>query len=216
MEMRGEGDANGGDGDASRPHTNGARADWLEFLSQFLRHPLRVGSVVPSSRFLERRILEAARVAEADTVVELGPGTGGTTRAILGALPAHGRLLTVEINPVFHRRVRAIGDARLIAHLGSAFELADILAHYGLPAPDAVISGIPFSTLPASLGARLARTIGEVLAPGGRFVAYQARDRVAQLCAPVLGGPETVTELRNIPPMRVYRWTARAPLAPGE
>ena len=64
---------------------------WFTFLQEFVRHPRQVASVVPSSRFLERRIVEAAGIRSAKVVVELGPGTGGTTRAILRS-PAHGVL----------------------------------------------------------------------------------------------------------------------------
>lgn len=186
---------------------NGAVHGRLEFFLEFVKHPLQIGSVIPSSRFLERRILDAAGVDTARTVVELGPGNGGTTRAILAAMSPHARLLSIEINPHFHRMVSAIGDPRLIPHLGSACDLADIIVQHDLPAPDAVISGIPFSTLPPDLGESLIRAIPDVLTPGGCFVAYQARDRVAELCDPVMGRSESATEFRNIPPMRVYKWT---------
>jgi len=179
----------------------------LEFFLEFVRHPLQIGSVIPSSRFLERRVLDAAGVSTAKTVVELGPGTGGTTRSILAEMPSHSRLLSIEINPHFHAMVNEIEDRRLIAHLGSACDLPDILAQHDLPAPDAVISGIPFSTLDRELGQALVGAIPGVLAPGGCFVAYQARDSVARLTDPVMSRTHTVTEFRNIPPMRVYRWT---------
>ena len=182
----------------------------LEFFFEFVKHPLQIGSIIPSSRFLERRILEAAGVASARTVVELGPGTGGTTRAILNAMSPDARLLSIEINPQFHRMVSEIDGDRLVAHLGSACDLPDIIAEHNLPAPDTVISGIPFSTLSPELGESLIRAIPGVLAIGGSFVAYQARGRVAELCDPIMGESESATEFRNIPPMRVYKWTADA------
>lgn len=178
----------------------------LQFFLEFIRHPLQIGSVIPSSRFLERRVLDAAGVSSARTVVELGPGTGGTTRSILAEMPADSRLLSIEINPHFHGMVSQIDDPRLIAHLGSACDLDRILEQHELPAPDAVISGIPFSTLSRELGQALVRAIPGTLSPGGCFVAYQARDSVARLCDPVMSRVDTVTEFRNIPPMRVYKW----------
>lgn len=178
----------------------------LEFFLEFIRHPLQIGSVIPSSRFLERRVLDAAGVSTAKMVVELGPGTGGTTRSILAEMADDARLLSIEINPLFHGMVSEIDDRRLVAHLGSACDLGDILAEHDLPAPDAVISGIPFSTLDRELGQALVGAIPGVLAPGGCFVAYQARDSVAQLTDPVMSREHTVTEFRNIPPMRVYKW----------
>ena len=90
------------------------------FFQEFLKHPLQIGSIIPSSSFLERRILEIAGICSAKTIVELGPGTGGMTKAILRAMPQHARLLSIEINPHFHALVSSIEDDRLIAHLGSA------------------------------------------------------------------------------------------------
>lgn len=179
----------------------------LAFFLEFLRHPLQIGSVIPSSRFLEKRILETAGVSEARMIVELGPGTGGTTRAILRAMSHEARLLNIEINPQFHEILGEIRDKRLRAHLGSACDIREALSGHGLPSPDLVISGIPFSTMPRELGTQIIREVQASLAPGGHFVAYQARDRVAVLGREVMGPEDAAPlELLNIPPMRVYRW----------
>jgi Ribosomal RNA adenine dimethylase len=91
----------------------------LEFLRGFLRHPARVGSVVPSSQHLEQRLVRHARLGEARSVVELGPGTGGTSAAFLRAMPACAQLLAIELDAGFYQRLRgAIADARV--HLGQA------------------------------------------------------------------------------------------------
>ena len=124
--------------------------DRLTFFWEFLKHPLQIGSVIPSSRFLERRLLKTAELKSASLVVELGSGTGGTTQAILHAMPPHARLLSIEINPLFYYLISSIKDERLIAHLGNASNLKGILTIYGLGAPDVIISGIPFSTMSPS------------------------------------------------------------------
>jgi phosphatidylethanolamine/phosphatidyl-N-methylethanolamine N-methyltransferase len=178
----------------------------VAFFTEFLKHPLQIGSVIPSSRFLERRVMAAAGIASAKTVVELGSGTGGTTQAILQAMKPHAKLLSIEINPNFHNMVRKIEDKRLIAHLGSACELKEILSMYGLDAPEAVISGIPFSTMPHEIGCQVIEAISTMLAANGCFVAYQFSDRVAHLCRPHLDLAQMELEFINIPPMRVYQW----------
>jgi len=180
--------------------------DRFTFFNEFLRHPLQIGSIIPSSRFAERRIVEAAGVIFAKSIVELGPGTGGTTRAILRAMAPQAKLLSIEINPRLHDLVRRIKDDRFIAHLGSAESLAEIIAAYGLNSPEVFISGIPFSTMSRHTGSEILATISAQLAPNGRFVAYQASDRVSDLCQPYLGTGRMEVELLNIPPMRVFRW----------
>ena len=179
------------------------------FFQEFLKHPFQIGSIIPSSRFLEQRILGASAIASATTVVELGSGTGGTTRAILDAMPKDARLLSIEINPHLHTLVSGIEDERLIAHLGSACELKTIMSMYGLDAPEVVISGIPFSTMNNSDGAQVIAAISSQLAPNGRFVAYQVSRQVATLCRPILGPERVAMELLNIPPMRVFQWEKR-------
>ena len=184
--------------------------DRFAFLQGFLRHPNVVGSVIPSSRFLERRIVDTAALADAHVVVELGPGTGGTTRAMLQKMPRDSKLLAIEMEPKFATLLESEPDPRLIVHRDSAVNLQQAIEIYGLSSPDVIVSGVPFSTMPRSVGRQILRAIWSSLAPGGRFVAYQLRDRVAVLGREIAGAPEVAAEFRNVPPMRVYCW--RKPL----
>ncbi|MCP5155833.1 MAG: methyltransferase type 12 [Ectothiorhodospiraceae bacterium] len=193
-------------GASQRSSRDRAARGRLAFLQGFLRHPERVGSVVPSSRFLERRIVRSAGVRDARLVVELGPGVGGTTRALLAAMPAGARLLAIEIDERFVAMLRAIDDARLLVHHGSARDLVEVLALHRLPAPDAVVAGIPFSTMPPEDAERILAASWAALAPGGALVVYQFRGHVADLGRHFLGPARVELEVRNVPPMRVYRW----------
>ncbi len=180
----------------------------LAFLRGFVAHPDQVGSVIPSSHALEQRLVHSARLLRARCVVELGPGTGGTTRAFLRAMPSSAHLLAIELNDQFAARLRtSIRDPRLSIQQGSAEFIADFLAAHRLPAPDAVISGIPFSTMPDAVADRIAAEIARLLAPGGRLVAYQVRAHVSGYASPYLGRPRKEWELINIPPVRVFTWT---------
>ncbi len=193
------------------PATTAPRRHGVAFLRGFLRNPGQVGSVWPSSRWLEQRLVQRAGIAQARTVVELGPGTGGTTAAFLQALPASGRLLAVELDPGFHGHLaHTLDDPRLLLELASAERLADLLAARRLPAPEAIVSGIPFSTMPADVADRIAALVAQVLRPGGRFVAYQVRAHVARYTAPHLGPARREWELLNVPPVRVFSWTKPA------
>jgi phospholipid N-methyltransferase len=186
----------------------------VTFLQDFLRRPKEVGSIIPSSRFLERRVARVAGLGDARTVVELGPGTGGTSRALLRAMPRGAKLLVIEINPRFAELIRrSVRDPRLVIHVGDARDLPAILRAHDLPAPDVVLSGIPFSTMPRGIGLEIVEAVHRALAPEGRFVAYQVRDRVHHLGRRVFGRAEVELELLNVPPMRVYRWD-RAGAAP--
>ncbi len=178
----------------------------LAFFRGFLQHPDQVGSVVPSSKFLEQRLVDIASIDKARTVVELGPGTGGTTQAILDALPDYAMFLAIELNPEFVSLLESNTDPRLIVHHGNAEQIGQALALYDIARPDVVVSGIPFSTMPSNLALRILHSIWSCLVPGGHFVAYQFRGRVADLGREFLGTPEIKVELLNVPPVRVYNW----------
>lgn len=179
----------------------------LTFLRGFLRDPAGVGSVIPSSRFMERRIVRMTELQDAKVVVELGPGTGGTTRALLNAMRPDAKLVCIEIDQSFVEMVSKIDDPRLIVHRGSAEHVAEVCADHGLAKPDVILSGIPFSTMPPELGRLIVQRVHDALPPGGRFVAYQFRPHVATLSTPIFGQAERdELEALNIPPMRVYRW----------
>lgn len=197
----------------ARPARRGmlaAARDDIAFLKGFLQNPEQVGSVIPSSSFLEQRLVRSAQVSSARCVVELGPGTGGTTRTFLDAMRIDATLLAIELSPTFHARISgAIADPRFIAQLGSAEHIDEFLAARRLPAPEAVISGIPFSTMPADVADRIAKAVANVLAPGGRFVAYQVRAHVADYATPYLGPANKQWEMINIPPVRVFTWTKK-------
>lgn len=182
-------------------------SDAFAFFTSFLKNPRQLGSVIPSSGFLKRRIVRNARLDNARLVVELGPGSGGTTKSILNAMPESARLLSIELNEELYQLGSEIRDSRYIAHLGDATELTRILASHSLPPPDVVISGIPLSIMDKTSVSRLLEVIHQQLSPGGRFVAYQVSDRVDQLNTFFEPSQRTVeVEILNIPPLRVWCW----------
>jgi len=182
------------------------RDDRLVFFQGFLRRPRQIASVVPSSRFLERRVAQLAAVSAVGRVVELGPGTGGTTRALLAAMSPQASLLSIEIDPDFIATLRAIDDDRLTVHHGNAERLAEILREHALDSADAVVSGIPFSLLRPEARRRVVESVWSLLAPGGRFVAYQICGRIETLARPLFGPAQVAVEFRNFPPLRIYAW----------
>lgn len=180
-------------------------ANWT-FFQAFLKAPRVVASVIPSSPFVLRKVVKAADAANARVVVELGGGTGGTTRAMLKAMNPQARMLVIERTADFIGTLSGIDDHRLEVIHGCASAIGEELERRGHPSADAVISGIPFSTMPPELAEEIIAGVYEALAPGGRFVAYQFTDRVADYARPVMGAPEVEYELVNVPPLRLFIW----------
>ena len=184
----------------------GELSERARFFQGFVRRPKEVGSVIPSSRFMEARIVRLVDPASTRVMVELGPGTGGTTRAVLKAMPEDGRLLAIDTNEEFVTGLADLGDPRLIAQQGTAADMEGFLEQHGLPAPEAIFSGIPFSTMPREVGVKILEDAWRLLPPGGRFMAYQFRDEVYRLARAIMGEPAREREWANIPPMYCFRW----------
>jgi len=183
----------------------------IEFFKGFLRNPREVGSVIPSSRFLTRRVMNCGQVRTARVIVELGPGTGVLTRQMLDLMRDDAKLIAVEISNEFADVLETtLGDPRLHVYRGSAAALEGALAAAGETHADLVVSGIPFSTMGNGEGNRTLQAAKRVLGPEGRFVAYQFRSAVRRLAEPVFGRPETHSGFWNIPPMRIYVWSQEA------
>src|ERR1700676_4028320 len=83
----------------------------LCFSRNFLRHPVMLGSIVPSSRFLIRRLLAPIDWSQARVIVEYGPGVGVVTRQILRNMRSDAAVIVIEMNPEFVAFLRsAIAD----------------------------------------------------------------------------------------------------------
>jgi phospholipid N-methyltransferase len=140
-----------------------------------------LGSIVPSSRFLIKQLLEPINWGRARVIVEYGPGVGTITAELLRHMRPDAALIAIEMNPDFvsHLR-RTITDRRLQVVEGSAVEVDAILERFGHARADYIISGIPFSTIPAPLRERILQKTRDMLEPGGAFLVYQFSTRVLQ------------------------------------
>lgn len=177
----------------------------LQFLRGFLKHPVMVGSVIPSSRALIARTLEPVDWVHTKLFVEYGPGVGTFTTAILDKLAPDATLVTIDTNDEFTDYLReTVPDPRLVAVTGSAADVRKILADRGLGQADYVLSGLPFSTLPPGVGPRIAAETAGALRPGGAFIAYQFSPKVRDFMAPHFGRIDRAFEWRNVPPASVF------------
>lgn len=162
-----------------------ALGPWGVFLQGFVEHPVMVGSIIPSSRFTIAKMLAPVQWDECKLFVEYGPGVGTFCRPVLDRLPRDGRLIVIDTNPLYIDYLKAtITDSRFTPVLGSATDVEEIVRAHGHDNADYVLSGLPFSTLPAGIGPAIAAATYRVLRPGGAFLAYQfrasARDYMAQ------------------------------------
>jgi phospholipid N-methyltransferase len=176
-----------------------------QFLRGFLKNPVMVGSIIPSSRVLIDKMLSPVDWAKTRLFVEYGPGVGTFTRPVLDKLAPDARLVTIDTNPDFTRYLReSIDDPRLIAVNGSAADVETILADHGLGYADYVLSGLPFSTLPAGVGEDIAEATSKVIRPGGAFLVYQFSPKVKDFIQPHFAPIRRGFEWINVPPATLF------------
>ena len=164
---------------------------WGMFIRGFVKHPVMVGSVMPSSGKLIRKMLAPVDWASTKTFVEYGPGVGTFCGPILERLAPDAQLIAIDTNPDFVRYLRDhYRDSRFSAVHGSAADVNEIVAAHGADHADYVLSGLPFSTLPPGVGPQIAAATAQALRPGGLFMVYQFNPKVRDIFAPYFDGIE--------------------------
>ncbi len=177
---------------------------WM-FFRGFLKHPVMVGSVIPSSRQLIDKMLAPVDWANCKLFVEYGPGVGTFTQHVLERLAPDATLLTIDTNSEFTEFLNSkFTDSRLEAVTGSAADVRQIMADRGFAEADYILSGLPFSTLPPGLGPKIAEQTAVALCPGGAFLVYQFSPKVRQFISPYFNRIEKGFEWLNIPPATLF------------
>ena len=141
------------------------------FFASWLRSPLKVASIVPSSRHLGAAIADQIDPAHPGWVVELGAGTGPVTEQLLARGLPPKRLFVLERDPALVRFLRERHPEPALVE-GDAFQLPELLARYGVDRVHAVVCGIPLLSMPKAEATRLIHTCLEVLEPEGRLFQY--------------------------------------------
>jgi phosphatidylethanolamine/phosphatidyl-N-methylethanolamine N-methyltransferase len=184
---------------------NGIRLDdEVRFIRSWIEKPLSIGAVTPSGRVLARTMAAYVDPTVDGPVIELGPGTGPVTEALVAQGVDPSRLVLVEFNPTFCRLLRQRYPAATVVQ-GDAYSLKRLLnGHLAEPAA-AVVSGLPLFTKPLKHRLRLVYEAFGLMLPGAPFVQF-----TYATVAPI---PRKLDRVRaeaseriwmNIPPARVW------------
>ena len=178
--------------------------DEVRFLRSWIEKPLHMGAVMPSGKILARTMAQYVDVDCEGAVVELGPGTGAITSALIEHGVDQKRLVLVEYNPGFCALLRdRYPHARVVQ--GDAYRLRDSLRNVLSAPASAVVSGLPLVTKPMLTRLKLIRDAFAALAPGAPFVQFTYS--VVPPIPKSLPGVSTEASERiwmNLPPARVW------------
>jgi phosphatidylethanolamine/phosphatidyl-N-methylethanolamine N-methyltransferase len=184
---------------------NGIRFDdEVRFFRSWIEKPLAIGAVTPSGKALARTMAGFVDPKIPGPIIELGPGTGPVTDALVAQGIDPSRLVLVEFDPTFCRLLRARYPTATIVQ-GDAYSLRRLLTTLLLEPAAAVVSGLPLFTKPMQMRLRLVHEAFSLMLPGAPFVQFtyaaispipKALDRVKSEAS------ERVWA--NIPPARVW------------
>jgi len=183
--------------------------DEVQFIRSWIEKPLSTGAVMPSSKMLARAMARCVDPQAQGPIVELGPGTGPVTAALVrhGIDPA--RLILVEFNPDFCRLLRTRYPAATVVQ-GDAYRLRRLLENYVDEPAAAVVSGLPLVTKPLRTRLRLISDAMTLLAPGAPFVQFTYA-MLAPIPKKLPGMRAQASEMiwMNLPPARVWVYRGR-------
>ena len=178
--------------------------DEVRFLRSWIEKPLHMGAVMPSGRVLARTMAQYVDAHATGPVVELGPGTGAITSALIEHGVDQSRLVLVEYNPGFCALLRDRYPQATVVP-GDAYVLRDSLSKVLMAPASAVVSGLPLVTKPMLTRLKLIRDAFSALSPGAPFVQFTYS--VTPPIPKSLPGVSTEASERiwmNLPPARVW------------
>ena len=144
----------------------------LQFLQAFLKNPLYVGAISPSSPDLARAMIEGVRPDENNIVLELGVGTGAITKFLRDAVPDEKSYLGIEINREFVEKLKEDFPGLLIV-CGSAGDAQAIHQNSGFGTVKYIVSGLPFASLPKDVSESILHEVDKFMAEGCLFRTFQ-------------------------------------------
>ncbi|MEW6766676.1 MAG: rRNA adenine N-6-methyltransferase family protein [Pseudomonadota bacterium] len=177
--------------------------DEVRFLRSWIETPLRMGAVMPSSKFLARAVARYVDIHSSAPVIELGPGTGAITDAMIAHGVAEKRLVLVEFDPGFCALMRERYPQATVIQ-GDAYNLDKTLDDLTVPG-SAMVSGLPIVTKPMPIRVKLMRDAFSKLEPGAPFIQF-----TYSVAPPIpKSQPGVVTKASeriwmNLPPARVW------------
>jgi phosphatidylethanolamine/phosphatidyl-N-methylethanolamine N-methyltransferase len=183
---------------------NAIRFDDVRFIRSWIEKPLTTGAVTPSGKALARTMASYIDPDVPGPIIELGPGTGPVTEALVAQGIDPSRLVLVEFDPTFCRLLRKRYPAATVVH-GDAYGLKRLLSGLLQQPAAAVVSGLPLFTKPLPMRLRLLFEAFGLMSPGAPFVQF-----TYHAVAPI---PKRLDRVRaeaseriwmNIPPARVW------------
>ena len=183
--------------------------DEARFLRSWIERPLLTGAVTPSSKMLARTMAGYVDPRRPGPIVELGPGTGPVTEALVRRGVAQDRLVLVEYNPDFCRLLKRRFPKATIVQ-GDAYAIQETLAEALTELAAATVSSLPLFTKPLPVRSDLLEAAQALMQPGAPFIQF-----TYAVVPPIPKNPKRYSAIAsnrvwlNLPPARVWVYRSR-------
>ena len=177
----------------------------LSFIKQYISKPRTVGAILPSSKYLAKKMIHHINFQDAHCIVEYGPGTGVFTQEILAKRKQDTMILLFENNADFYALLQEKYHHEPNLHVicDSAELVGKYLQEYEAPPIDYIVSGLPFASLPGDISRNILTEAAKHLGQGGSFITFQYTLLMKDLIGQFFDEITLTRELRNVPPAYV-------------
>ena len=177
----------------------------MNFLLEYLKNPRTIGAVAPSGNGLARKMIKSVNFNKAEVIVEYGAGTGAFTRELVINRKPDTALILIEQNKKFCRELAKNFRNQPNVHIinGSAENVNLYLKKYGFRQADYIISGLPFTSLPADISENIFRETIKAIGNNGKFITFQYSMVKRKFFEKYFRISDILHELKNLPPAYV-------------
>lgn len=179
----------------------------LDFLLQYVLHPMKVGAIAPSSKYLAKCMLEGVNFNRCNCIIEYGPGTGVFTKDIIKRKKKETLFLVIEDNREFCDKLISLYSGQPNVHIihGQAENIENYLKQFKVNTVDYIISGLPFASLPKEISMQILERTQHIIHRNGKFITFQYSLLKRNLFQDRFNIIECKREYRNLPPAYILK-----------
>jgi len=177
----------------------------IVFLKEFFKNPSKTGSLIPSSKYLAKQMIDSINFSKNIIIVEYGPGEGVFSNEIIKRKNKESIIILIELNKIFYNQLKnKFKDIDNVFIFNDSVEnVENILKNLNINNIDYIISGIPFSSLPKELTKIILKNTKRIMNNKSSFITFQYSKIKFKLFFNYFKSIKIIKVWKNFPPAYV-------------